>query len=199
MLRKIVEFYFKSYYRYRLDLKELNTEAFLSKHSYSLPPGFRFKILEEPDISYFMDGHYSEEQIVSKKARLADPDHRQCFAVIDTANNRLAYSCWTNSLPSYYHKEFEGVYRHDGSKVLFETDFTEQDYRRLGLHSYCMMQRILHSKEAGFKEVIINIHIHNTPALRTVEKFGFSNTWRIPLALRKGSLKYTVNKFFGKR
>lgn len=199
MLRKILEFYFKSYYRYRLNLQDLNTEVFMADHTYSLPSGFSFKILEASDISYFMNGHYTEEQIRSKKARLADPEHRKCFAIIDGSTDRLAYSCWTNSLANYYHREFESTYHHNGSTVLFETDFTEPDYRRLGLHSYCMMQRILHSKQAGFKQVVINIHIHNTPALRTVENFGFTKTFRIPLALRKGSLKYTFNRLFGKR
>lgn len=199
MLKKIFEFYFKAYYRYQLNLEDLNIELFLSQHSLILPPGFRFMILEESDITYFFSGLYSEERIQSNKERLADPYHRKCFAVIDTNYDRLAYSCWINSLKSYYHKEFECVYSHDGSTVLFETDFTEPNYRNLGLHSYCMMQRISYCKKAGFKKAVINIHIHNTPALKTVRKFGFSKSFKIPIALRKGSITYTFNKFFGKR
>ena len=196
MLKKILEFYFKSYFRFELNLAAIELIEYTYFQESLLPENFVFKLFEVSDIGYLISSGYDEKKIQSSKARLTELNHRKCFAIINTKNDELAYSCWINSLPKYYHNEFESEYVHDGSTVLFETDFTEPAYRRLGLHSYCMKKRILYCKEQGFERAIINIQIRNTPALKTVQKFGFKKTFRIPLALRKGSIAYTFNKLF---
>ncbi len=194
MLTKIFEFYFKSYYRFELDLSGVEDAAYRSQFARQLPDGCEFRILTHEDADLLIKGETSEQIRQSKLARLADTEHRKCFAIIDLEKNMLAYSCWTNSLKEYYHREFEKVFTHDGSLVLFETDFCSPTHRGMGLHSYCMLERVLYAKRQGFRKAVINIHIRNTPALRTVEKFGFKKTLRLPLAYRKGTITYTLNR-----
>lgn len=196
MLLKLVKFYFKSYYRFELDLTGLDETLFRSKFDYRLPKGFSFKKLEKEDFELFDSDDYPEAQLKSKHDRLCSPFWK-CFAVINNENEELAYSSWINSSKRYYQKEFEREFVHDGSKVLFEADHTMPNYRGIGLHSYCMLERILYAKRKGFKTVMINIHVRNIPALRTVEKFGFKRVLIIPLAFRKGSLSYTWNRLKG--
>jgi len=198
MIKKALEFYLKYYYRLSLDLTKVGRADYMQKFNRTLPDKLQFKILEAKDIRYFlkMDIKDSYRKILNN--RFSNPEHYLCFAIIDTTKDVLAYYCWTNSLKEYYHNEFEFVYRHDGEKVLFENDFTVPEYRQMGLHSYCMLQRILHAQQAGFKKAIINIYFRNEPALKTAMKFGFRKTWMFPISIRKGSLSYTYHKLFNR-
>jgi len=194
MIRKFFEFYFKCYYRLFLNLEQVNIGLYKEKFFKPLGDKFVFKMLSKEDMKYFEKMKIKESYRYILKDRFDNGDYHQCFGIIDIEKDQLAYYCWTNSLKKYYHNEFESYFRHNGDTILFENDLALPEYRKMGFHSYCMLQRILYAKQAGFKKAIINIYFRNKPALKTAMNFGFSKMFRFPVSFRKGAVKYTIDK-----
>lgn len=83
-----------------LDLAKVDPEDYKRRFSKPLPEGFVFKMLTLDDMHYFEKLNLRHNYLQVMYDCLSQPESHQCFAIIDTKKDALAYYCWTNWLKS---------------------------------------------------------------------------------------------------
>ena len=188
MLRKILTFYFKIYGIFQLELDNIDFKEKI------LDEKFEFRILNSDEI-WLLKKINSKRKFFDWYEKIIESTDYKCFVIIDKVKNCLAYYSWVNFSNNYYLHEVNTTLNFkEIDACLFQDDNTMEEYRRLGLHTYIMNERIKYCKQLGIKRVYITIFLKNKPAIKTVKKFNFKRTNIFPIYYRKGTISYSIKK-----
>jgi hypothetical protein len=184
---KIFEFLFTYY-----DIYKLKKENIVVKEL-SLPQGFLFKELDLKDFYLFKNLDLKENYLKICLDRIENKKIIS-YAIIDTNKECLAAYSFINLSDEYYLAALnKKINLKKMNCVFFEDDNTLIDYRKMGLSSYIMNQRVKFAK-LNNKDALGFAHPKNTPSIKTLKKFNFKKTYNFPFALRKEAFKYIIKK-----
>jgi hypothetical protein len=187
-LIKLFEFLFTYYNIYKLKLEDIEIKEL------SLPEGFQFKHLTEKDFYLFESLNLKIDYLNICNNRLKNKDII-AFGIIDLKKDCLAAYSFINSSNQYYIKALNrNIQLKSKNCLMFEDDNTLQEYRRNGLSSYIMNERIRYSLN-NKKNSFIFAHPTNTPSIKTILKFNFKKTHNFPVAIRKEAFIYLYKKY----
>lgn len=187
-LIKAFEFLFTYYHVYKLNLQNSSPKQL------NLPEGFLFKKLNDKDGYLFCKLTIPENYLTICLDRLKEKNILT-FAIIDIKNDCLAaYSCINKNDEYYLSVLNKKINLKKSNSYFFEDDNTIEEYRKMGLSSYIMNERIKYSishKKNSFGFV----HPSNLASVKTLQKFNFKRTMDFPIAIRKEAITYIRNKF----
>jgi hypothetical protein len=190
-LIKIFEFLFTYYNIYKLKLEDIEIKEL------SLLEGFQFKRLTENDFYLFESLNLKYEYLRICQEKLKSKDII-AYAIIDLQKDSLAAYSFINASKVYYlHALNKKLNLQKINSLFFEDDNTLQDYRRMGLSSYIMNERIRFAKENN-KHSLIFVHPTNIPSIKTILKYNFKKTHNFPIAIRKEAFIYLYKKYIWK-
>jgi GNAT superfamily N-acetyltransferase len=190
-LVKLFEFLFTYYNIYILKFEDIDVKQL------SLPEGFKFKELNKNDLYLFEALNLKIEYLLICHEKLMNKDI-VAYAIIDTKRDRLAAYSFINASKKYYlHALNKKINLEKTNCIFFEDDNTIEDYRRMGLSSYIMNERIRFAKE-NHKNSLGFAHPTNTPSIKTLLKFHFKKTHNFPIAIRKEAFIYLYKKYLWK-
>jgi len=193
MLRKILEFYFKSYsiYYYKINKNDVNANLNFQNLKF---PQLTYKICTIEDYSYFVSAISEDSKLEIIYNRLLKPYEYKGFIIVDEEDSALVYYSWICLKKQYYCKEMNQYITLKKNMALFEDDYTFEKYRQKGLHTFMMYKRIEYCIDNNIHKIFIIIQSNNYIAKKTIKKFNFKRKWNIPIYYRKGAIEYTINK-----
>lgn len=187
--KKIIRFYFRCFHLYKASI---NT-ALDTTEKITLPKGYTFRLLKDEDYSTFIGiEEIGTAKLKILEARIKDPVNWQCLGIFETRTGSLAYYNWINKKSSYFTKELNRTVSFKKSEALFEDDFTLPGHRGLGLHTYGMAERLKYCAQNNIAIAYIIIECGNIPALKTIEKFGFTKDTFNPYTYRNDSMQESI-------
>ena len=190
-LIKLFEFLFTYYNIYKLKIKDIEIKEL------TLPENFQFKRLTEKDFYLFKALTLKSDYLEICNKRLKNKDI-VAYAIIDVKKDCLAAYSFINSSEIYYlHALNKNIQLSKSNCLFFEDDNTLEDYRKMGLSSYIMNERIRYAKQNN-KHALGFSHPSNTPSIKTLLNFNFKKTYNFPIALRKEALIYLFKKYVWK-
>lgn len=190
-LTKLFEFLFTYYNIYKLKLEDIEIKEL------SLAKGFQFKRLTENDFYLFEALNLKSEYLRICNERLKS-NNIIAYAIIDIQKDCLAAYSFINASKVYYlHALNKKINLEKTDCLFFEDDNTIEDYRRMGLSSYIMNERIRFAKENN-KNSLGFAHPTNTPSIKTLLKYNFKKTHNFPVAIRKEAFIYLYKKYVWK-
>ena len=188
---KLFEFLFKYYNIYKLDYKNIILFRL------NLPEGLIFKELNEKDFYLFKKLNLKSDYLQICHQRLISCEII-AYAIVDINNNCLAAYSFINLSENYYLSALnKKINLSKLNCVFFEDDNTLADYRRIGLSSYIMNERIRYAKQNN-KHALGFAHPSNLPSIKTLLKFNFKKTCNFPIAIRKEAFVYLFKKYLCK-
>ena len=188
---KLFEFILTYYNIYKLKFEDIEIKDL------SLPEGLIFKRLTENDLYLFNSLHLKAEYLEICNKRLKNSNIIS-YAIIDVKKDCLAAYSFINSSEIYYlHALNKKIHLSKTNSVFFEDDNTLEEYRRMGLSSYIMNERIRYAKQ-NKKHSLGFAHPSNTPSIKTLLKFNFKKTYNFPVAIRKDAFIYIYKKYLWK-
>ena len=188
---KLFEFLFTYYNIYKLKLEDIEIKEM------TLPEGYQFKQLTEKDFYLFKAINLKPDYLEICKKRLKNKDI-VAYAIMDVKKDCLAAYSFINSSEIYYlHALNKTIYLSKSNCLFFEDDNTLENYRRMGLSSYIMNERIRYSKQNN-KHSLGFAHPTNTPSIKTLLNFNFKKTYNFPIAIRKAAFIYLYKKYVWK-
>jgi hypothetical protein len=188
---KLFEFLFKYYNIYKLDYENIRLIHL------KLPEGLIFKELNESDFYLFQKLDLKSDYLKICYKRLISSDIIS-YAIVDLKKDCLAAYSFINLSETYYLSALnKKINQSKLNCVFFEDDNTLLNYRRIGLSSYIMNERIRYAK-LNKKNALGFAHPSNLPSIKTLVKFNFKKTHNFPIAIRKEAFVYLFKKYLCK-
>lgn len=140
---------------------------------------YKFKEINEEILRYlFVKKKVSEEKIGILRDRINNYKDTLNYAVLNENKDVMGYfsiALKKNLKNPYISK----MLRIEKNTSYFFDDFTIEEYRNKGIHTYSLFERMIISQKMGFNKSIILVYSFNKASQKSIEKSGMIKSKKI--------------------